>query len=72
MATGPEHYKQAESYLIYAGEAEAGVPANEALLFAQVHATLAQVAATVDAAYGEMSIAASDAWAAVLGEESDQ
>ena len=51
--TGPEHYKAAEDLL---GEAvEAVVGSDEemwAVAAAQVHATLAQAAATMDAANG--------------------
>lgn len=70
---GPEHYREAERRLLMAWE-EDRVPEDVAHLVAeaQVHATLAQVAATADlaAAYSyanECSGVAIEDWAEVLG-----
>lgn len=47
---GPQHYSSAEFYLNAAQEAESGSEAEQYnLAAAQVHATLAQAAATIDA-----------------------
>lgn len=48
--TGPEHYTEAEYHLNAAQEADNGSEAEQYnLAAAQVHATLAQAAATMDA-----------------------
>ena len=47
--TGPEHYLQAEKLLDYYNTIEAGDPREAIILaVAQVHAALAQAAATAD------------------------
>lgn len=49
--TGPEHYVQAERFLASAGDADSASPLAQYFLnAAQVHATLASVAATTMAA----------------------
>jgi hypothetical protein len=48
---GPEHYKEAERLVGRFAHAEA-----------QVHATLALAAATIDAAFGELDVTAHEAW----------
>jgi hypothetical protein len=67
---GPRHYERSEE-LIHSAEDyyEAG-EGNEALWclnLAQVHATLAQAAATIAAAYGRISIPNDSAWSGVFG-----
>lgn len=74
--TGPEHYNEAErllaidhSYEIQGGPPGrfgAAGPSEKEIAAAQVHATLALAAATLDAAYGEMSVAADEAWSEVI------
>lgn len=67
---GPQHYADAESFLERAaapGIELGGDMERYYLAAAQVHATLALTAATVDAAYGDLSIPADAAWGAVLG-----
>ena len=50
--TGPEHYREAEKHLNTAVDTEPGSPTERYnLAAAQVHATLAQVAATITHAY---------------------
>lgn len=46
MATGPEHYREAEKLLAEAMETHDGQPADTCLARAQVHAILALAAAT--------------------------
>lgn len=58
---GPEHFEQAEKRL-----RDQHVSRTSATC-ALAHATLALAAATVDAAYGDLSIPAGEAWDAVLG-----
>lgn len=48
MATGPEHYVEAEQDIAWASEAESEETQQFHLARAQVHATLALTAATVD------------------------
>lgn len=44
---GPYHYREAQKYLMQAGQSDAGSSGSQALLArAQVHATLAVAAAT--------------------------
>jgi hypothetical protein len=64
--SGPEHYRQAE-WLIDQITLDGTHPDRLAdyCALAQVHATLALTAATVDAAYGEMSINADENWSGV-------
>jgi hypothetical protein len=75
---GPEHYREAEQHLKYAAECGATDPRTETLhlAYAQVHATLAHVAAvaTMDATEGPNGGSATGrtvedycAWADVLG-----
>lgn len=61
--TGPEHYHEAETLLEESGDpADHGVSALHAhIARAQVHATLALAAATVDAAPAEY-LANADEW----------
>jgi len=69
--TGPEHYTEAELNLDAAVEAETRDAERFHLLHAQVHATLAQAAATIDA--GTVHVpTAHQAWKAALGEGSDR
>ena len=52
---GPEHYREAETLLALATDADAGARHRDVamlLRFAQVHATLAVAAASVDAQRG--------------------
>jgi hypothetical protein len=51
MASGPEHYKEAERLVGRFANAEA-----------LVHATLAAAAATIDAAYGDLAENSREAW----------
>jgi hypothetical protein len=62
--TGPQHYQAAESLLREAGLEPAGSDVEAfAVAAAQVHATLALVAATVDAAARRASpVALGNAW----------
>jgi hypothetical protein len=78
MATGPEHYQAAER-LINAATSEGG-SANDTTIaractaLAQVHATLAQAAATAMAAYPNGTGMHSDdfnAWDKVAGENGE-
>ncbi|HEY1243261.1 MAG TPA: hypothetical protein VGF29_00385 [Hyphomicrobiaceae bacterium] len=69
--TGPEHYKEAEKIVrsIRLDQARLAQRATaeavaQALAEAQVHATLALAAATINAAYGDLSIPADDEWRA--------
>jgi hypothetical protein len=66
--TGPEHYRAAERRIEEAHTVQhdsgPGCGSEEILAEAQVHATLALAAATIDAAYGQMSITSESAWAA--------
>lgn len=51
--TGPDHYREAERCVSYATNADREADPNDVammLRFAQVHATLALTAATIDAA----------------------
>jgi hypothetical protein len=71
--TGPEHYKEAERLLtVPRTEVHDGIEYRVTHLEqtniaeAQVHATLALAAATLDAAYGNMSVAADEAWSEVI------
>ena len=62
--TGPEHYREAEQLLDFAGTYE-GLPSNthvQAAQLAQAHATLALAAAYGLANSGEMSVKDCDAW----------
>lgn len=71
MASGPEHYKQAEELLAYANEvsqvqsARSGYGFAELVAEAQVHATLALAAATVDAT----GVTTAIKWANLLKED---
>jgi hypothetical protein len=78
MATGPEHYSQAEQLLAdafassdttYEGHNQ---EADRLIAAAQVHATLAQAAATAMASYSAdgMEYAEWRTWYAAVGEES--
>jgi hypothetical protein len=70
--TGPEHYQQAEQFLARADDAEGGGDWERYYLAAaQVHATLAQAAATAVAGYSDDGMTADewDAWNAVAGVE---
>lgn len=60
--TGPEHYRAAEHYLNGAKTATDGDEMMESTALAQVHATLAQAAATVSAAHGHLSVDEDAAW----------
>jgi hypothetical protein len=61
--TGPEHYKEAERLLATLPKSTAGGAYERALLDeAQVHATLALAAATIDAAYGDLAVTTAEAW----------
>jgi hypothetical protein len=51
MATGPEHYREAERLLASAGPLRAGGVPSSALAAAQVHATLALAAAQAPLAH---------------------
>lgn len=68
MATGPQHYAQAQSLLNQARRA--GYEDLAVLAAAQVHATLAQVAATIDHAHDTTphtgSTLNADDWTTVL------
>lgn len=62
---GPQHYREAEVQLQAAQDMGANAPVSEAahLRYAQVHATLALAAATIDAAFAlEGPIGDADAW----------
>lgn len=71
---GPEHYREAERLL---AEVRKGYETGPTMSYehescslaeAQVHATLAQVAATIDSrGYGAFEIRNNDAWEQVLG-----
>jgi hypothetical protein len=63
--TGPEHYAEAEG-LIRSCTNRDVLAAEIAvrMAMAQVHATLALCAATIDAAYGDTSVDADEAWGA--------
>lgn len=69
MATGPEHFKSAEYFIERSATAEWGSAVEKHYLAAaQVHATLALTAATLDA--GARPVVRGAQWAAVLkGEE---
>jgi hypothetical protein len=56
---GPEHYREAERLL------RDEYRTDRSVAEAQVHATLALAAATVDAAYGNLTPSAWAAWAKV-------
>lgn len=62
--TGPQHYQAAEALLEESGKVADVYSAEQVLLIgrAQAHAALALAAATIDAAYGSMSIDADKAW----------
>ena len=66
--TGPEHYQEAERLLAFASSpaASGNVEADQALKAAQVHATLALAAATMDAADAE-SGARGERWPVRVG-----
>jgi hypothetical protein len=66
MATGPEHYREAQSHLDLAAEQDdfGGAQETYYLRRAQVHATLALAAATALGSDGEMTVDDSDAWLA--------
>jgi hypothetical protein len=54
--TGPEHYQKAESLIGIAERSEdAPVAVGQILAEAQVHATLALAAATIDAGYAALN-----------------
>lgn len=65
--TGAEHYAEAERFLSQSEDEYIGSAEHTGCLRrARVHATLAAAAATIDAAYGQMSIPSDEAWRAVL------
>jgi len=69
MASGPEHYREAERLLEY-GPGDELEPERVArdIAEAQVHATLALAAATALGAIGGMPLPEYQAWADVCGE----
>ena len=68
--TGPEHYKKAEFILKYVDEMDAEA-ARHSVAVAQVHATLAQAAATAMAAYTDDGMTPEDwgVWSEVASVE---
>lgn len=67
---GPQHYDMAEKLLENAAyerreEGDIGL-AQDMVATAQVHALLAQTAATISAAYGDMSMDKAEQWTEVL------
>lgn len=68
--TGPEHYKKAEFILKYVDDMDAE-SARHSVAVAQVHATLAQAAATAMAAYTDDGMTPEDwsEWNAAAGVE---
>ena len=70
--TGPEHFKHAEQSLAAAAEPDLGSDMERyCLAEAQVHAALANAAATALAAAGRMPIAEYQAWADACGESEE-
>ena len=66
--TGPEHYREAERLLeprtVLDGSSRKVLPSPAAITCAQVHATLALAAATIDA-QGFAEVRRADEWQAV-------
>jgi hypothetical protein len=72
MASGPDHYRRAEELLQNAYGAEPRCPEEaSALAAAQVHAALANAAATALSTFGTMPLAEYQAWADACGEPED-
>jgi hypothetical protein len=72
MATGPEHYSEAENMLAHAADATEGSDIERYYLgAAQAHAALAHAAATALAASGGMPLPEYQAWADVCGESEE-
>jgi hypothetical protein len=62
--SGPEHFAEAERLLAVCAGDQRGSDLDKACTAAaQVHATLALAAATIDAAYGNLPVTADQAWA---------
>jgi phage baseplate assembly protein gpV len=59
---GADHYAAAEGWLSEVKYDKATLESQQAVQAAQVHATLAVAAATIDAAYGDLSVSADKAW----------
>lgn len=73
MATGPEHYREAERIVSLIDQGRIGQDMANSLAKAQVHATLALAAATaLNDADGGAPVADWDAWKAVAGEDAAQ
>lgn len=72
MATGPEHYREAERLLVAAGiPLRSGEPRIDRIAAARVHATLALAAATALGRLGEYGLPYKDdrkAWVAAASE----
>jgi hypothetical protein len=66
MATGADHYVNAECLVREANDIGPGAAADHLLAAAQVHAMLALAAATIDAAYGNLSVDADEEWSPAL------
>jgi len=74
MATGPEHYTEAEQHLAYAMSGGLGMETDFHLAAAQAHATLALAAATAMACYSPegMNVLDYEAWDKVAGVQEDE
>lgn len=73
MASGPEHYREAERLLALAAEEldDDDLRHYSALLSAQVHAQLALAAVTADAAYAPHSSVKPQAWMRAVAREEE-